>query len=143
MGTRRLDDVDRQILHELTADAGLTYADLGAKVGLSESQCLRRVRALEANKVIQRYITLIDPNYLNVRVSAFIEVRLRGANAAKGFERVLAQRPDVGSYWRVAGDAEYLLRGVVADTERYESLLDALAENDGVEVVRTHLCSGS
>jgi Lrp/AsnC family leucine-responsive transcriptional regulator len=141
MSTRRLDDVDRLILHELTADAGLTYAELGAKVGLSESQCLRRVRALEETKVIQRYVTLIDPNYLNLRVSAFIEVRVHGAheNQTKTLERVLAQRPDVGSYWRIAGEADYLLRGIVADPLGYERLLDALAEIDGVEIIRTHL----
>src|SRR5262245_2003318 len=141
MGTHRVDDVDRRIIHELTADAGLTYADLGAKVGLSESQCLRRVRALEETNVIQRYVTLIDPNHLNLRVSAFIELRLRGARDAqtRRFERLLAQRPGVGSYWRIAGDADYLVRAVVADSERYESLLDAVAEIDGVEIVRTHL----
>jgi Lrp/AsnC family leucine-responsive transcriptional regulator len=96
---------------------------------------------LEESKVIQRYVTLIDPNYLNLRVSAFIEVRLHGANdaRAKGFERVLAQRPDVGSYWRIVGDADYLLRGIVPDTEGYETLLDALTGIDRVEIVRTHL----
>src|SRR5215510_1044744 len=136
MGRRRVDDVDRLIIHELATDAGLTYAELGAKVGLSESQCLRRVRALEETNVIQRYVTLIDPNYLKLRVSSFIEVRIHGARdvQTKTFEGLLAERPDIGSYWRVAGDADYLLRGVVADPESYEFLLDALAEIDGVEI---------
>ena len=79
MGTRRVDDIGRLIIHELMSDAGMTYAELGAKVGLSESQCLRRVRALEETNLIQRYVTLIDPNYVNLRVSSFIEVRVHGA----------------------------------------------------------------
>src|SRR5437762_11537151 len=114
---RHLEDVDRRIIHELTGDARMTCAHLGPKVGLSESQCQRRVRALETTKVIQRYVTLIDPIYLNLRISAFMEVRLHDAHDAriKTFERVLEQRPDVGSWWRTAGEADYLIRGIVAD----------------------------
>jgi Lrp/AsnC family leucine-responsive transcriptional regulator len=132
--------VDRLIIHALSGDARMTCAELGAKVGLSESQCLRRLRALERTKVIQRYVTLIDPIYLNLRISAFIEVRLHDANDAqiKTFERVLEQRPDVGSWWRTAGEADYLIRGIVADPSGYERLLDGLAEVDGVEIIRTH-----
>src|SRR6266704_70339 len=98
LGTRRLDDVDRLIIHALTGDARMTCAELGPRVGLSESQCLRRVRALEKT-VIHRYVTLIDLAYLNLRISGHIEVRLHDANDAqiKTFERVLEQRADIGS----------------------------------------------
>lgn len=139
-GGRHLGDVDRQIIHELTGDARITCAELGPKVGLSESHCLRRVRALEKARVIQRYVTLIDPIYLNLRVSAFIELRLHDAHDAqiKTFERVLEQRRDMGSWWRTAGEADYLIRAIVADPSGYERLLDALAEVDGVEIIRTH-----
>src|SRR5262245_58095055 len=138
--TRHLDDVDRRIIHELMGDARITCAHLGPKVGLSESQCLRRVRALEARKVIQRYVTLVDPIYLNLRSSAFMEVRLHDAHDAqiRTFERAVDQRPDVGSWWRTAGEADYLIRGLVADPSGHERLLNALVEVDGVEIIRTH-----
>ena len=118
----------------------MTCAELGPKVGLSEPQCLRRVRALEKTRVIHRYVTLIDLSYLNLRISAFIELRLHDVNDAqiKTFERVLEQRPDMGSWWRTAGEADYLIRGIVADPSSYERLLDALAHVDGVEIIRTH-----
>lgn len=137
---RRLDDVDRLITHELTGDARMTCAELGPKVGLSESHCQRRVRALEKTRVIHRYVTLIDPIYLNLRISAFVELRLHDADDAqiKTFERVLEQRPDIGSWWRTAGEADYLIRGLVADPSGHERLLDALADVDGVEIIRTH-----
>jgi len=95
----------------MTADAGLTYAELGERVGLSESQCLRRVQSLEETKVIQRYVTLIDPNYLNCASPPFVEVRVQGVHDAKrrhlkecsrsgGCRELLANR----------GEADYLLR---------------------------------
>ena len=141
MTMRRLDDVDRLIVQELTADVRITFADLGARIGLSESQCLRRVRALEHANVIRGYMTMADPSFLNRRVCAFIELRLRGANHSRvaEFERAIDQRRDITGCWRVSGDADYLLQCFVSDTLCYESLLNGLAGLDGVLIVRTHL----
>lgn len=141
MAMRCLDDVDRLIVQELTADVRITYAELGARVGLSESQCLRRIRALENANVIRGYVTMVDPAFLNRPVCAFIELRLRGANDAKvaEFERTADQRRDVASCWRVSGDGDYLLQCFVSDPLGYERLLNALAGIDGVLIVRTHL----
>src|SRR5262245_60793338 len=73
-------------------------------------------------------------------MSAFIHVRLRDANdvRVKTLERVLEQGPDNGRWWRTAGEADYLIRGIVADPAGHERVLDALAEVDGVEIIRTH-----
>jgi DNA-binding Lrp family transcriptional regulator len=141
MTMRRLDDVDRLIVQELTADVRITYAELGARVGLSESQCLRRIRALEQANVICGYLTMVDPAFLNRPVCAFIELRLRGANNAKvaEFERMADLRRDVASCWRVSGDADYVLQCFVPDPQCYERLLNAVAGIDGVLIVRTHL----
>jgi Lrp/AsnC family transcriptional regulator, leucine-responsive regulatory protein len=141
MDARGLDDVDRLIVQELTADVRITFADLGTRVGLSESQCLRRVRALEHANVIRGYVTMADPAFLNRPVCAFIEVRLRAADGSKvaQFERTIDHRRDISGCWRVSGDAEYLLQCFVSDPLCYERLLNALADIDGVLIVRTHL----
>src|SRR5262245_23313192 len=108
MDTRGLDDVDRRIVHELTADVRITFADLGARIGLSESQSLRRVRALEHANIIRGYVTMADPSFLNRPVCAFIEVRLRGADRPRvtAFERAVDQRRDITGCWRISGDAD-------------------------------------
>jgi Lrp/AsnC family leucine-responsive transcriptional regulator len=141
MDTRGLDDIDRLIVQELTADVRITFADLGARIGLSESQCLRRVRALEHANVIRGYMTMADPTFLNRPVCAFIEVRLRGADRSRvaAFERAVDQRRDITGCWRISGDAEYLVQCFVSDTLCYEGLLNGLAGLDGVLIVRTHL----
>ena len=56
MPKRTLDDIDRKILVELQADGRMSLNDLAAKVGLSPSPCLRRVRMLERDGVISRYV---------------------------------------------------------------------------------------
>src|SRR5262245_7762673 len=72
----RLDELDRLIVHELRCNARMTFAELSAHVGLSESQCVRRLHALEQSGVIQGYLTLIDPTALRLPVTAHIEIRL-------------------------------------------------------------------
>jgi Lrp/AsnC family leucine-responsive transcriptional regulator len=54
----QIDRQDRRILRELQLDARLSNAALAARVGLSESACLRRVRLLEQGGVIERYTAM-------------------------------------------------------------------------------------
>src|ERR1051325_4749808 len=56
----RLDALDRKILNLLQEDGRMSLADLAAKVGLSPSPCLRRVRMLERAGVIARYVAVLD-----------------------------------------------------------------------------------
>ena len=56
------------ILKTLQEDARITNADLADSVGLSPAPCLRRVRALEQQGVIRKYVTLLDPGAVNLGV---------------------------------------------------------------------------
>jgi Lrp/AsnC family leucine-responsive transcriptional regulator len=139
MSTHPLDEVDRLIIGELAENVRITYAELGARVGLSESQCLRRVRGLERDKIIRGYRTFVDPVFLNLRVRAYIEVRLSNDAQMKEFERVVDRRSDVFACWRVSGDADYLLEVLVGDPEGFERLLNVLAGIEHVSIIGTHL----
>ena len=50
-----MDSIDRAIISELVADGRLSNVDLAERVRLSPSACLRRVRALERDRVIRGY----------------------------------------------------------------------------------------
>ena len=56
----KLDRTDRHILAELQRDGRLSNRDLAEKVHLSESACLRRVRALDEAGVIDRYTAVVN-----------------------------------------------------------------------------------
>ena len=49
-----LDAIDRKMLRVLQQDGRITNAELAKQVALSESACLRRLRALEAASAPQR-----------------------------------------------------------------------------------------
>src|SRR5467141_3271653 len=119
MDERRLDEIDVRILAELQADAKLTNVALAEKVGLSPSPCLARVRALETDGVIARYVTLLSPRSVGLGVSVFIQITLEKqvTKALDVFETAVQQRPEVMECYLMTGDADYLLRVVVADVQ--------------------------
>jgi Lrp/AsnC family leucine-responsive transcriptional regulator len=50
-----LDRIDRRIVAELQADARLSNVELASRAGLSPSPCLRRVKRMEAEGLIEGY----------------------------------------------------------------------------------------
>lgn len=118
------DDIDRAILKELQADGRMTSADLAERVGLSPSSASRRVRRLEQDGVIDRYVMLLDPAAIGRAVSVFIEVSLdsQAENVLDEFEAAIAATPEVMSCHLMAGAADYLVHVVCRDVADYERI---------------------
>lgn len=135
-----LDDVDLRILTELQANAKLTNVDLAARVHLSPSPCLARVRALEERGLIRRYATLLDPLAVGLSVSVFIQISLekQARKSLEVFESAIRQRPEVMECYLMSGDADYLLRVVVPDVPALERfILDKLTPIPGIASIRS------
>ncbi len=120
-----LDAIDWKILGLLQADARISNVDLAGKVGLSPSPCLNRVRALEKSGYISRYVTLLDPLAVGLKVSVFIQVTLEKQieAALETFERAISDRPEVMECYLMTGDADYLLRVAVPDLQALEHFI--------------------
>src|SRR5690348_15067161 len=72
----RLDDIDIRILTSLQQDGRLTIAELAVKVGLSASPCHRRVRILEDEGIIERYVAVVNQRAVGLPVSVFVSIKL-------------------------------------------------------------------
>jgi DNA-binding Lrp family transcriptional regulator len=125
MANTALDDIDRRILSELQENARVSNADLARAVGLSPSPCLRRVRELEQRGVIRGHVALVSPSAVGLPVSVFVQVTLERQveKALDVFEASVLDRPEVMECYLMTGDADYLLRVVVADLSAYEAFL--------------------
>ena len=137
-----MDDVDRSILAALEEDGRLSNADLAARVGLSPSPCLRRVRRLEETGVIRGYRALIDPAAIGRGLRVFAGVRLvRHARAdVAAFERAVVQLPEVVNTHHITGNYDYLLQVEVADLPAYEDFhANRLAGLPGVAAVNSYV----
>jgi DNA-binding Lrp family transcriptional regulator len=117
-----LDRVDRAILHELQLDGRLTNAALAARVKLSESACLRRVRSLEDRRLIRGYVGLVDQSSAGYPDNVFVRITLTSQqrNDLLAFEAAVKEIPEVMECYLMSGDADYLLRVIVADARDYE-----------------------
>ncbi|MGQ0577354.1 MAG: Lrp/AsnC family transcriptional regulator [Betaproteobacteria bacterium] len=136
----QLDAIDWRILGLLQADARMSNVELARAVGLSPSPCLNRVRALEEGGFISRYVTLLDALRVGLKVSVFIQVTLeRQIEPALGtFEKAIRGRPEVMECYLMTGDADYLLRVVVADIQVLEEfILNFLSRVPGVGNIKS------
>ena len=93
-GVRKLDSIDLKILSVLQENARVANVDLAAEVHLSPSPCLARVRTLEREGFISRYVTLLDPRTVGIGVNVFVQVRLEKQvePALSLFEKAVATR---------------------------------------------------
>lgn len=128
---------DGRLLAALEADARLSYAELGERIGLSKTPTWARVRALEQSGVITGYRAEIDPATLGLELHAFVEVRLRPTLHAE-FEQAVLRHPAVLECFTTAGQADYLLHVLVAGIGALDALLrDEVSRMPGVERLST------
>ena len=136
----QLDSIDWKILGLLQADARTSNVELAKAVGLSPSPCLNRVRALEEAGYISRYVTLLDALHIGLKVSVFIQVTLERQveSALERFENAIRGRPEVMECYLMTGDADYLIRVVVADIQLLEEfILKFLTKLPGVGNIKS------
>ena len=120
-----LDATDIRILNELQRDARLTNVELAARVNLSASPCLARVRRLETEGLIDRRVTLLNARKLGLKVNVFIQISLdkQRKAALDVFEREIAVLPEIMECYLMSGDADYLVRALVPDVDALERLI--------------------
>lgn len=122
---KTLDEADRKILSFLQKDGRVSLAELSTHVGLSPSPCLRRVRMLEKEGIISRYVAVLDQKKVGLPVSVFVSVKLdrQRKDALEMFSKAIGRWPEVLECYLMTGPRDYLLRVVVADIAAYEAFL--------------------
>ncbi|WP_328403608.1 Lrp/AsnC family transcriptional regulator [Streptomyces sp. NBC_00390] len=136
-----MDEIDREILRELQNDGRLSNQELAQRVGLTPSPCMRRVRQLEQDGVIQGYRAVIDPEAVerSFEVLVSIEVK-RDREVVEAFEAALQEIPDIIEAYRLFGSPGCLLRIAVADLSAYERLwIEKLTALTGVTEVNSQI----
>jgi DNA-binding Lrp family transcriptional regulator len=135
-----LDFTDFRILRHLQQDASLTNVELAARINLSPSPTLARVKRLESEGVIARYVALADPHALGLKVNVFVRVSLekQEAGALERFEQAVSRFDEVMEVYLMTGDEDYLLRIVVPDIQSLERfILDHLTRIAGIKNIKS------
>lgn len=121
-----MDASDRKILSIVQSDGRLTITELAAQIGLSVSPCHRRLRELERSGAITGYRAIVNPEAVGLRFQAlvFVTMRQEDRDTLLGFERAVAEIPQVVQAQRLFGDPDYLLRILTEDLGAYQRLED-------------------
>jgi Lrp/AsnC family leucine-responsive transcriptional regulator len=121
-----LDATNLRLLAELQADARLSLAELGRRVGLSSPAVAERLQHLEQEEVILGYHARLNPRALGMSLSAIIRAR----PAPRQLHAVgdLAQRtPEVVDCRRITGEDCYIMTVHVRSVEHLEEVIDRFA----------------
>jgi len=135
---RILDPLDERILAELTANARIAHAELGAKVNLSRNAVRQRIERLERDGAIQGYtVRLGDSRRPSSLISAAIFVyrydRMRGDDVLAKLRTL----PEVIQCEVLSGEFDLMLRVAAATPERVHAVWKEIAGMPGVENTAT------
>lgn len=136
------DKIDRRILAELQADGRMTNVDLAEKVGLTAPPCLRRVRALEEDGVIDGYHASLSAARLGYTITVFAMVSLRSQAESdlRAFEEHVASLEPVRECHMLNGEIDFILKIVARDLQEFQSFLtSSLTTAPNVAGVKTSL----
>jgi DNA-binding Lrp family transcriptional regulator len=121
----KLDEIDLRILNELQGDGRITNVELARRVGISAPPCLRRVRALERDGYIRGYHAELAGEALGYGLTVFALVGLHSQAEAdlEAFEALVASWPMVRECHMLTGEADFILKIVAPDWDRWQSFL--------------------
>jgi Lrp/AsnC family leucine-responsive transcriptional regulator len=120
-----LDSLGWKLLAELQADARISFAELGRRVGLSTPAVAERVRRMEDEGIIRAYRAEIDPSSVGLPITAFIRISIVGNVLAKLTERVHSM-PEIVECHRGTGEDSFILKVNVVSVEHMKDVIDRL-----------------
>jgi len=135
-----MDRFDRLILEALQRDGRISNKQLAQQVHLSESACLRRVRALEEDGMIERYVAMVSQSKAGMPGDVLVHIGLHREEQSElaAFEEAVRNIPEVMECYLMTGEFDYLLRVVVADMADFERIhKDELTRLPGVARVNS------
>lgn len=138
----RLDDTDRAILALLVDDGRMPNAEIARRVGLPESTCAGRVRALLTSKVVRGVHADVDLAAVGRPMEAMIALQFTG-HAREAMDAVRArigEVPGVIAAYHVSGRTDFLVHVSAASADELRDLvLDHLTSLAGVAHAETSL----
>jgi Lrp/AsnC family leucine-responsive transcriptional regulator len=138
----KLDNTDKKILEILQDDARITNLELANRVGISPPATLERVKRLEINGVIKKYVALVDPAKVSKGTFALVSVALmiHQIPSIDSFTKQINKLEEVLECYHITGSDDFMLKIAVENIEQYEKfILNKLTKIKGVSKVTTNI----
>jgi len=120
-----LDKVDLEIMRTLQDDGRLTMRELASRVSLSSTPVFERLKRLEANGYIKKYMAVLDAEKLHCGFTVFCNVKLRRLNTqiAMDFIEKIMNISEVTECYNTSGNFDYMLKINASDMKTYQEFL--------------------
>jgi Lrp/AsnC family transcriptional regulator, leucine-responsive regulatory protein len=121
----QLDAADLRILREIQQDGRMPVVELAERVNLSKSPCLKRLRRLEKDGFIRRYVAELDAKKMAQGYLVYVQVKLANTTriCLEEFNKAVQSVPQIQSCHMVSGGYDYLLKIRTRDMEEYRMML--------------------
>lgn len=139
---KMLDRLDLRILEILQRECRISNIDLAKRINLSPTPCLERVRRLEQNGYIDKYVAHLNPTKLNMNLTAYIQVTLKDSSTSdlKKFNNEVSLLDEVIECVMVAGGFDYLIKIRTTDMASYRNFLgEKLSAIAGINKTHTYV----
>ena len=137
-----LDHTDRRILELLQKEPGINAAELGEKIGLSQSAVWRRMQTLREQGVTVDQPVKIDREKVGLNTMVFAHVKLtsHGRSKLAEFSEAVQEFPEVLDCYVMLGNVDFLLRIVTEDIKAYEQFFfEKLSQLPGIQEVNSSI----
>lgn len=116
-----MDKVDRQILELLQQNAKLNYKEMAARLNMSKTPIYERIRRLEREGVIDKYVAIVNRKKLPTSMIVFCNVQLseQKLETIERFEKDISELPEVIECYLMGGSSDFLMKVLVKDLEAY------------------------
>ena len=120
-----LDQTDLKILRILQQNARLTNKELAAQVNLSTTPVFERLKRLERNGYIKKYVAVLDAEKLNRGFIVFCNVKMRrlSKEIARDFMERMLNIPEVTECYNISGQFDYMLKIHAPDMRYYQEFV--------------------
>lgn len=120
-----LDNVDISILRHLQQDARLTIKEISREVNLSSTPVFERIKRMEREGFIKRYVTILDAEKMHKGFVVFCSVKLSPLNkkVAQEFCNTIKEIPEVTECYNISGRFDYLLKVHSPDMKYYQEFV--------------------
>ncbi|AUC86078.1 AsnC family transcriptional regulator [Polaribacter sp. ALD11] len=120
-----LDSTDKKLINLLQQDSKQTTKQLSLQLNLSVTAIYERIKKLENQKVIEKYVAIINKNKIEKSFLVFCHIKLiqHSKEYVTTFEREVLKLEEVSECFHVSGDYDYILKIYVKDMETYRNFM--------------------
>ncbi len=122
---QHIDRIDVEILRILQVDSTKAIKDIAKEVGLSATPTYERIKRLENDGFIKKYIAVLDGIKIGLDIVVYCNITLKEQtkSALQEFEKAVSSLPQVLEVTGLSGNYDYMLKIVSPNIHAYNDFL--------------------